>query len=92
LIAVGELTVRGVAVKTPEVSPEAIVTVEGIITSGKDVTNPIDAPALGAAALSCTVHVETAGGVNEDGVHEKPSNAAGCRIVTVPPVAVEASA
>ena len=75
----------------PDVLPDAILTVAGIVTSGKDAVNPMDAPAAGAAALSCTLHVETAGGVTVEGVQEKPSSAAGCRIVTVPPVADEVS-
>jgi hypothetical protein len=87
----GELTVSGVTVKLPEVRVAGIDRAAGMLTSGSEVLRPMDAPATGAPVVSCKVHVATAGGLRDTGVHEKPSKAAGWRMVTVPPVAVEAN-
>jgi hypothetical protein len=91
LVAVAVVTVRGVTVKAPEVSPWAIVIAAGKLTSGKEALTPTEAPPLGAAAFRSTVQVETAGGVRDDGEQVNPFNSAGCTMVTVPPVADEAN-
>jgi hypothetical protein len=85
LVAVAVVTVRGVTVKAPEVSPWAIVIAAGKLTSGKEALTPTEAPPLGAAAFRSTVQVETAGGVRDDGEQVNPFNSAGCTMVTVPP-------
>jgi len=50
----------------------------------EDELNSTVAPPLGAATVNATVQDDPAGGVTDIGLHEKPFNPDGCRIVTVP--------
>jgi hypothetical protein len=92
LTAVGVVTVRGVTVNVPEVTPCVTTTVAGMVTSGSEALIPMEAPPLGAAADRPSVQVAAAGGVMDTGTQENPFSAAGWTMVTLPPLAAVVSA
>ncbi len=77
-IAVWELeTEATVAVKLPDVAPEAMVMLAGTVTLVLLLDSATVAPLLGTAALRVAVQVEEPGPVTLAGLHESPLSA-GC--------------
>jgi hypothetical protein len=88
MAAVVEATAPAVIWKEPEVAPAGIVTDGGSWTTAGATLNAITASVLGAPAVSVTVQVATAPWVKDWGAQDKPLKLAGCKMVTVLPVAV----
>jgi hypothetical protein len=67
-------TATGVAPKVVEVAPWGTMTLVGMVTAAAADDNPTVVPPTGAAEVSATVQVETAGAARVVGIQDRPFN------------------